>query len=161
MNPRLNIFFLAIKDLRRRVIRILLLLISLLASGCSSGVPNIQVHGAEAAFSPVMRGMVSVFMEIRNTGNGSDTLTGAKTDFPDSIVELHDEKDGRMAKQKKFSVPAGKGLFMRPGGPHIMIFRMPLNMHEGDEFTLYLLFEKSGRMPITVRITKPTAIHSL
>jgi copper(I)-binding protein len=116
-------------------------------AGCNSAPPNIQISDVVAAPSPVMRGVVSVFMRIENKG-GSDRLVRASTDVADSIVELHDIDDGKMVKVKSIKIPSNGKVEMIPGGLHVMIFNLPKDITSNYKFTLHLDFEKSGRKSI-------------
>jgi copper(I)-binding protein len=105
--------------------------------GCSQKPPDIQVGDVVAAPSPVMRGVVSVFMRIENKG-GSDRLVRASTDVADSIVELHDIDDGKMVKVKSIKIPSNGKVEMIPGGLHVMIFNLPKDITSNYKFTLHL-----------------------
>jgi copper(I)-binding protein len=122
-------------------------------AGCNSAPPDIQISDVVAAPSPVMRGVVSVFMRIENKG-GSDRLVSSSTDVAGSIVELHDIDDGKMVKVKSIKIPSSGKVEMVPGGLHVMIFNLPKDIASDYEFTLYLDFEKSGRKSIEVKTLK-------
>lgn len=128
------------------------------AAGCASGKPQLSILNQEAVLSPVMRGVVSVFMKVENTGNGSDSLIGAKTGLPGTLVELHDTKQGRMARTESISVPAGSTVSLEPGGAHIMIFKMPRDIGEGSVFPLRLVFAKSGEKEMSVKVVRPSVL---
>lgn len=121
--------------------------------GCSQKPPDIQVGDIVAVPSPIMRGVVSVFMRVSNSG-GMDNLVGARTDIQGAIVELHDMKDGKMVKVKNIKIPSNGKVEMVPGGLHIMIFKLPDGIKEGSEFTLYLGFEKSGEKAVKIKVIK-------
>lgn len=128
-------------------------LLILALSGCSQPPPDIQISDIVALPSPVLKGVVSVFMRISNNG-GKDYLTGAKTDINGSIVELHDVKNGRMVKVNSIKIPSEGKVEMIPGGIHIMIFNLPENIMKGGEINLYLRFEKSGEREVKLKLLK-------
>ena len=138
----------------------LVFLLCMATPGISSGMgtsprsPLITIGGQEAMLSPVLLGVCSIFMRIENAGNGDDTLLSAKADVPGATTELHDVKDGKMIKRVKIPIPAKGGVELRPGGLHIMVFRLPKDMREGHEFTLRLVFERSGEKLVSIRIDK-------
>jgi copper(I)-binding protein len=137
------------------VIRLFLLLAALSApTGCTSGSPQIAIAGQEAKLSPVILGVCSIFMRIENSGNGSDNLLSAKVDIPGTITELHDVKDGKMVKREKIPIPAEGVVELRPGSLHIMVFRLPNVMKEDEEVILDLVFEKSGKKRLPVKLKK-------
>lgn len=122
-------------------------------AGCSQKLSDIQVSDTVAVISPIMRGVVSVFMRISNNG-GRDDLLGARTDIDGTIVELHDMKDGKMVKVKSIKIPSNGKVEMVPGGLHIMIFKLPDEVKEGSEFMLYLRFEKFGEKAVRLKVLK-------
>ena len=122
--------------------------------GVSPRVPQISIQGQEARLSPAMLGVGSVFMKIENSGNGDDNLLSARAGIPGSVAELHEVKDGRMAKTEKIPIPARSTVELKPKGLHIMIFKMPKDIKDGHEFALYLMFEKSGEKQVPLKFTR-------
>lgn len=138
----------------RAAVRLALLLGMIAGSAClrGAGPSEITVEGATAVGSPVFVGVGSVFMKIKNTGRGDDLLLAAGVELPGALVELHDTKDGKMVKQERIEIPAGGAVELRPGGLHLMVFRMPTSLKAGDVFTVILSFEKAGNVPVPVRV---------
>lgn len=122
--------------------------------GASPGFPQIKIEGQQARLSPVMSGVGSIFMKIKNSGNCDDNLLDAKVSIPGAITELHDIKDGKMVKKQKILIPSKSVIELKPMSSHIMVFKMPRDIKEGHEFILYLMFEKSGEKQVPVRIVK-------
>jgi copper(I)-binding protein len=131
-----------------------ILLLASLASGpvACSRAPRIAIGGAEARLSPMLVGVCSIFLRIENAGNGDDRLLGARVDVPGAVAELHGMVDGRMVKSDRVPVPANGVLELKPGGLHVMVFRLPKSAGAGYEFTLRLAFEKTGERVTSVRI---------
>jgi len=130
-------------------------LVVMLVAGdaCTSQPPQITIEGQYANLSPMFIGAGSVFLKIRNTG-GRDALVGARIAVPNAVIELHDEKDGRMVRVDKIVIPSRETMDLRPGSHHIMIFNMPRTVREGSELTLTLRFERSGEKQVLVRFEK-------
>ena len=122
--------------------------------GSTPRIPQIKIEGQEARLSPIMLGVGSIFMKIENSGNGDDTLHKAKTTLPGTITELHDVKEGKMTKRDKIRIPAGDIVELKPRSLHIMVFKMPGSIKEGNEITLQLTFEKSGEKRVPVKFIK-------
>ncbi len=120
--------------------------------GCRSGVPSIEIASPQALLSPYIIGSGSVFMRIVNSGNGADTLISARVDIPGTLTELHDTDDGKMVKTEDIPIPPGGAARLRPGGPHIMIFKLPKDVKTGSTLPLTLLFKKSGEKKVSVII---------
>ncbi len=135
------------------------LLLALLAGGCTSQPPQISIDGQTAELSPVFFGVASVFMTIRNNGGG-DAVTGISVNVPGALVELHDIKDRRMVKVERIAVPAHGTTELKPGGLHAMIFNMPRTMREGSEVVLTLKFQRSGEQKVPVRLENPKELPS-
>jgi copper(I)-binding protein len=57
-----------------------------------------------------------------------------------------------MVKAGKIRIPSKGIVELKPGGLHIMIFKMPENIKEGHEFKMRLLFERSGERQIDVKL---------
>lgn len=134
-----------------------LIICMLLGTACFSGAPVITIEEQEAKLSPIIVGSASVFMKIINSGSGADTLVSAKTNMADSIVELHDFIDGKMAKTDKMPIPSRSSVQLRPASYHLMIFKLPKEVKEGHAFMLTLSFEKSGDIRVPLQFSqKPT-----
>jgi periplasmic copper chaperone A len=135
---------------------LLFIVSSLMAAGIGacSRVPQIAVEGEEARLSPALLGVCSIYMSIRNSGNGDDNLLSAEVDIPGTITELHGVKDGKMVKKEKIPIPAKSGVELRPGSMHIMVFKLPKDVRIGNEFRLRLVFERSGEKLVPVGINR-------
>lgn len=127
-------------------------LLLLAGIGCSPGSPRIAIAGQAAVLSPAILGVCSVFMRVENSGDGDDNLLSSRVDIPGTITELHDVKDGKMVRREKIPIPARSVLEMRPGSLHIMVINLPKGTRVGYEFTLRLVFKKSGEKMTSVRI---------
>ncbi len=148
------------KGIYRLSVAVVALFCILLPAGTSMGMgstpksPQISIQGQEARLSPAMLGVGSVFMKIENSGNGDDNLLSARAGIPGSVAELHEVRDGRMAKTEKIPIPARSTVELKPKGLHIMIFKMPKDIKDGHEFALYLMFEKSGEKQVPLKFTR-------
>jgi hypothetical protein len=134
-------------------VTVVLVVIFLAGAGCTSQPPQVTIEGQYANLSPIFIGAGSVFLKVRNTG-GRDVLTGAAVAMPNAVIELHDEKDGRMVRVDKIAIPSRETTDLKPGGHHIMIFNMPRTVQEGSELTLTLRFERSGEKKVPIRFEK-------
>lgn len=121
--------------------------------------PFISVQDQEAMVSPALLGVGSVFLKIANAGRADDTLLGARVSIPGTVVEIHDVRDGKMVRIEKLSIPSRGTVELKPNGLHLMIFKMPRSMKPGQQFTLFLTFEKSGEKQAPVTFSGPGARH--
>ncbi len=119
---------------------------------------DIRITDAEAQFSSMKPDIGAVFMKIENRGI-DDSIIGARVSIPDVIVELHDVKDGAMVKVERIFLPGKSTVELKKGGLHIMLFNLPIEVKEGDEFTLTLILEKAGEKDVKVRFQKSHMHH--
>ena len=101
-------------------------LVMLILSSCNSGGrPEIVVRDATVIPSGMMKGVASSFMQIINSGSGSDKLTGCTMkEYPSARGELHDFKDGRMTKVEEVIIPAHETTELMRGSLHIKFFKI-------------------------------------
>ncbi len=128
--------------------------------GNAPRTPLISVQDQQAMVSPALLGVGSVFLKIDNAGRASDVLLGARVSIPGTVVEIHDVRDGKMVRIEKLSIPSRGTVELKPNGLHIMIFKMPRSMKPGQQFTLFLTFEKSGEKQAPVIFSEPGARHA-
>jgi len=129
---------------------VLILIFTLFSSVSLAG--DISIYDISGMFS-MRPDTGAVFMKIKNSGNMDDALIGAKTDIKDVVVELHDVKNGQMFKIEKISLPAKSTVELKKGGLHIMLFNLPIELKEGEEFKLTLIFEKAGEVTVPVKLS--------
>lgn len=130
-----------------------LLVFSVVWSGCSEGTPSLELDRPQAVLSPLIVGSASVFLEIRNAGNGADVLRSVDVSMPGAFVELHDMELERMAKKERIDIPARSETRLRPLGPHLMLYKLPADIKSGGTLTLTLHFERSGMRTVSVAIS--------
>jgi copper(I)-binding protein len=121
------------------------------AAGCARA-PQVEITGQSARLFPALLGVCSVFMRISNAGDGDDALVAASVDVPGTVTEIHDVVAGKMVRSDRVVVPARRGVELRPGGLHIMVFRLPREIAAGSELKLRLVFETSGERTTSVRV---------
>ncbi|MBL8513120.1 MAG: copper chaperone PCu(A)C [Betaproteobacteria bacterium] len=72
------------------------------------------------------------------------------------IVELHDMKmkDGvmEMKAEPSFAVPAKGALELKPGGKHVMLFKVAEQIKAGDKVPLSLTFEGADKKAVVVKV---------
>jgi copper(I)-binding protein len=135
------------------ILPVLSFFFALSVCACSPGEPSITIEEQKAVLSPIIVGAGSIFMKIVNAGSGNDTLLNAQTDIGGTIVELHDMKEGRMIKVNKIPIHSKSTVPLRPAGLHLMIFKLPRETKPGHEFTMTLIFKKSGEIRLPLRFT--------
>ncbi len=140
------------------IVGIFCVLALVLAACAPAGPPEISIAEAEGWNSPVLVGVVSVFMKIDNRGQGRDVLVGVGLELPEAagvIVELHDTVNKRMVKTKMIPLPAAGTVELRPGDKHIMIFKLPPELTAtGVVLPLRLEFKQSGAVVVPVPVVE-------
>src|SRR5512146_2490883 len=97
----------------------------LFVAACQRSNPSIEVDSPQAIISPIIVGSGSVFLNIVNSGRGSDVLISARMNISGTFTELHDMGDGKMKKVDRIIIPSAGTLRLRPAGQHIMVYKMP------------------------------------
>lgn len=123
------------------------------AAAACSGTPRIAIAAPQARLSPPLLGACAVFMTIENAGDGDDALLSAAVDVPGAVAELHGVSEGRMVKRDRVPIPARGSVELKPGGVHVMVFRLPKDAGAGYQFTVRLAFQKAGEKVASVRIS--------
>jgi len=99
----------------------------------------------------------AAYFTIVNSGRTDDKLIGVMADVA-KRVELHTHKmDGnvmRMRPIETIPVPSRATVTLQPGGNHVMLMGLNRKLTEGKSFLLTLVFDKAGKVEVSVRIGK-------
>lgn len=126
------------------------------ASGFSVG--DIQIDQPWARSLPAVSKNGAVYMLLRNSGGGVDSLVAASTAVSDRAeLHTHLHQDGMMMMRpiEKVEIPPGGEVALEPGGHHLMLMGLNRPMDAGGEFLMKLRFEKAGEVEVTVSIGQP------
>lgn len=100
----------------------------------------------------------AAYMVIENKGRVSENLLRVEGDIAHAI-ELHRSEivDGvmRMSPVANIEIPAGNQVELKPGGLHIMLINLKGEIKPGDQVSLNLIFELSGKMTVFVEARQP------
>lgn len=154
-----------------RNLAVLLAVAVLAALGALSGPAPAGAHGIHVGYGRVASGIDvrsawarasagravngAAYLEIVNSGNRDDRLTGAVSAVAARTeIHAHVEKNGvmRMTKLGGLDVPAGETVTLQPGGLHIMLFRLRKPLRKGDRFDLELHFGSGVRRKVEVEV---------
>ncbi len=133
-------------------------------AGTALAGPKISVENPYAR-PPMGSGKVAAaFMTLKNDGDEADKLVKAEGGVAGRI-ELHthimEKKDGktimRMRRIPYMEVPAHGQTVLKPGGLHIMLIGTTRALKPGDTFDLTLVFEKAGKVKVTVPVKRISA----
>lgn len=115
----------------------------------------LKIEQPFARATPPAAKAAGAFLTISNTGTQPDRLIRAASPVA-GIVELHEMRmDGNVMKMREvpgIDIPAGAKVELKPGGYHVMLIELNGPLVDGKEFPLTLVFEKSGKVEVKVRI---------
>lgn len=98
------------------------------------------------------------YLTILNHGQEADRLLGVECDIAE-VVELHSSvtENGivRMVQQDAIEVPAGGEVELKPGGLHIMLIGLTIEVEPGDKVLLRLLFESQKQIEVQAEVRNP------
>lgn len=102
-----------------------------------------------------MAGTSAIYMVIHNDGADADRLTAVEADVA-RAVELHQTTiEGGMSRMQPVGaipIPARGKVELRPGGYHVMLIGLRRDLKAGDRFAATLIFERAGRVRLTVEV---------
>jgi copper(I)-binding protein len=97
----------------------------------------------------------AVYFVLRNPGDTPDRLIGVKTPRAEKAeLHTHVHKGEVMSMERIDSVeiPAGGEVTFKPGGSHVMLFKLSEPLVAGERFPLTLIFENAGEVAVDVAI---------
>jgi periplasmic copper chaperone A len=104
------------------------------------------------------------FLTITNNGAAGDQLVAAETPAAGkSELHTHTMTDGVMKMEQVMSIdiPAGGMTMLKPGGFHVMMFKLKKALNEGDMFPLTLTFRDAGPATVMVHVGKVGAMKTM
>lgn len=97
----------------------------------------------------------AVYFTLSNPGGPPDRLIGLKTSRAEKAeLHTHVHKGEVMSMERIDSVeiPAGGEVAFKPGGSHVMLFKLSEPLVAGEQFPLTLIFESAGEVTVNVAI---------
>ncbi|BCL77413.1 hypothetical protein JHS3_31490 [Jeongeupia sp. HS-3] len=124
------------------------------------------IHHPWARATPPGAQSGGVFLLVKNSGDKADELIGVETAAA-GTAELHQMKleNGVMKMNAVTSVeiPAKGEAELKPGGYHVMLFKLVAPLKEGDKFPLTLKFKRGGSVKVDIKVeamgAKAEAMH--
>lgn len=117
---------------------------------------QLSVVNPMARPSPMMAGNGAAYMTILN-GLASDVQLVSAESAVSEVVELHETVDDngvmRMIPHPEgFTVPAGEGIQLQPGGKHVMLINLVDPLEPGDQVEITLNFDNGESATVTVPV---------
>ncbi len=97
----------------------------------------------------------AVYFTLSNPGNTPDRLMDIQTPRAERAeLHTHVHKGDVMSMERIDSVelPAGGEVAFKPGGNHVMLFKLSEPLVAGERFPLTLIFDKAGEVTVDVAI---------
>lgn len=97
----------------------------------------------------------AVYFTLQNPSGEDDRLIGVSTPRAERAeLHTHVQQGELMSMQKVEAVelPANGTLQFKPGGHHVMLFKMTQPLKAGETFPLTLQFDKAGELTLEVKI---------
>ena len=135
---------------------LILITLSALVNGHDFSQNQLEIlHPWSKPTPPISKYGVAYFT-IKNTGNQEDILL--QINVPPEVAEsasLHDVLiEGDMMRMREVIngklIPAASMVKFQPGGNHIMLEGLKRPLQIGDKFSLELIFENTGSIPIQI-----------
>jgi copper(I)-binding protein len=125
---------------------------------------TVQIEHPWARETPPTVTNGAAYMTLHNQSQQPDRLLGASGEVAKTI-ELHTHiMEGAQMKMRPVAaidVKPGEPTVLKPGGLHIMLIDLKQPLVAGQRFPLTLNFEKAGKIPVEVTVTKaePEPMH--
>mgnify|MGYP002713253762 CR=1 FL=1 len=140
-----------------KLVGLLLLSIVMVACGNTTNTSEITVKNAWIRPGEIDGPPTVAYMEIQNTGDGTDRLLSISADFSNTL-EVHETQvtDGvaRMVPQEDgIEIPINATVELKQGGLHVMIMALNEDLIEGQNVELTLKFENAGEIVTVANIS--------
>ena len=125
---------------------------------------TVQIEQSWARETPPTATNGAAYMTLLNRGAQPDRLLGVSGEVAKTI-ELHthlmEDNQMKMRPVAAIEVKPGEPTVLKPGGVHMMLIDLKQPLVAGQHFPLTLTFERAGKIPIEVTVTKtePEPIH--
>jgi len=122
------------------------------------------VRDAWVREAPPNAQILAAYAQIENATDQADAIVAVSSDaFEKAEIHHSEVKDGvaRMARLKRFDLPARQVVKLEPGGAHVMLFNPKSPLHAGQHLTLRFTLHsgKTLNVDADVRNTLPPAEH--
>ena len=142
------------------VLSLTVLIIVSAAAGDTKKHDGLIVKDVWSRATPAKNG--AVYMTIFNHGDHMDRLVAVESLVSEKAeLHTHNMKDGvmRMRRIFAFEVHPGELAVFAPGGNHVMLLGLKKKLVAGEKFPLTLVFEKAGKVTVSVAVSKAGAME--
>jgi copper(I)-binding protein len=138
------------------------ILILALTINLSANLADAQSTGTIAVANPFSRAtpgnskVGAGFMTITNKGSVADRLVSVTSSAAEKIQIHETQKQGGVTKMRELPdglpIAAGKIVTLTPGGYHLMLIGLKVQLKQGDKVPITLNFEKSGKVEVVLDV---------
>ncbi|MBV8538585.1 MAG: copper chaperone PCu(A)C [Alphaproteobacteria bacterium] len=117
----------------------------------------IEVTGAWARSTPPGAKSAAAYLTVVNTGQDADRLVAASTPVAGTADVHRTTNDNGVMKMRPagpLDVKPGTPVVLSPGGLHVMMMDLKQPLADGQDFPLTLVFEKAGKVQVSVHVQK-------
>ncbi len=118
---------------------------------------SINIENLRALETPHGASTGVIYMDIINNGT-ADRLLGAQADSVAATTELHTSHfEGDLVHMREVNaldIPSREITPLKAAGAHLMLIDLKQPLQAGQNFTLFLHFERAGIMQLSVPIQK-------
>lgn len=123
---------------------------------------SIRVEGAWARATPARAKAGAAYVTVVNNGTTADSLQSATTPLAQK-VQFHKESEengiSRMRELRAVKIDPGAKATLKPGDLHMMMIGLKQPLKAGQTFPLTLIFERAGKVDVTVSVAKIGAMQ--
>jgi len=127
--------------------------------GCTDAKPQITLENARAELSTKSANEGLVYVTIRNEG-GPDAVKDVRTTVPGAITEINSMTKTGLVRTDTMPIAAKSTVELKPEDSTIVIRKLPPDAKAGYQFTVTLVFERSGERTLSL-VFKNTEKHSM
>lgn len=122
------------------------------------------IHPWARASAGKAKAGVAYIQRIVNHGTSIDRLIGASTPAA-KTAHLHTNVMAggvmKMRPVKAIEINPGEAAVLKPGGFHIMLMGLHKPLNKGDSFPLTLVFEKAGKIELSIDVDEVAAMGGM
>lgn len=132
--------------------KLITLALGLAALNASAAEVAIQIHDPWVRAAPPNVKVLAAYLEIKNNGGTSQTLTGvsspafAQIGIHQSVMH---ENRVRMEHLKELAIPPHASVVLKPGEMHLMLMNAKKPVHVGDQIPMTLTFNNKEKIAVT------------
>lgn len=146
----------------KQIILALAAAIALASPALAQSQSPIRVEGAWARSTPPGAKTAAAYMTVVNTGHDPDRLVAVSTPVAGE-ADIHrtvDEKGVmKMRPAGPVDVEPGSPVVLGPAGLHVMMMDLKQPLADGQEFPVTLVFEKAGKVQVSVHVQRTAPGH--